>query len=389
MWREPRRIAMPEPCEAAWLLCVHIKAMPAGGLPSYDPLGCRAVWVVPDVDVFWYICCDRHLPWQAKLKRIAVCFSNFASILSCSTINPSTTILSSGQPYTCYEGMRFLTAVGPPLAVWALGIPSLVRASTVLTYSDQDCTDLSKTITAKDSTGSGDCTKLPTGFGSFMIKTLGDGCSVTIYGSDAEDSICSATNNSLAETSVCYNSTWIYFSIDDCTDESSISTFTPTSKSTLATSITSTVSTTATTGTSSSILATAIVSTTSDPSSSTTSTSTTTAAPSSNGVNVGAVVGGTISGVFVVAVLGGAAFYFFWFRPKHQMQLAELSGRPDTASTRNNDPFRDDNAFAKSDPYPKNDPYVAIPGGHEVYELSPQYIAEVHEQTHERHELPP
>ncbi|KAI0097870.1 hypothetical protein GGR51DRAFT_566192 [Nemania sp. FL0031] len=274
----------------------------------------------------------------------------------------------------------------PPLAVWALGILSLASASTVLTYSDQDCTTLSKRINVKDSTGSGECTKVPTGFGSFMISSLGDGCSATIYGSDAEDSICSATNNSLAEPSTCYNSTWIYFSVDDCSDDSSISTFSTTSTSILATSIAST-----TLGTSSSsTLATAVIPITSGTSSTTsTASASTTAAPSSNGVNIGAVVGGTISAVFVVAAIGGTAFYFFWFRPKHQRQLVELSGRPNTASTRSNDPFRDDNAFAKSDPYPKNDPYATIPSGPEVYELSPQYIAEVHEQTVERHELPP
>ncbi|KAI1128216.1 hypothetical protein F5Y10DRAFT_179812 [Nemania abortiva] len=269
--------------------------------------------------------------------------------------------------------MRFLTAVAPPLAVWALGILSLVRASTILTYTDTNCTDLSKTITVKDSTGSGECTKLTSGFGSFMITTLGDGCSATIYGHDDEDSICSATNNSLADTTTCYNSTWIYFSVDDCASvDTSSSTSTSTSTSSiLATSIASTTSVTSSTSTTS------------------TATTTATAQPTTNAVNVGAVVGGTISGVFVVAILAGLAFYFFWFRPKHQKQLAELPTRPGTAGTRSTDPFREDSAFAKTDPYPKNDPYAAVPGEPEIYELSPQYIAEVHDQPTIRHELPP
>ncbi|GAW15720.1 hypothetical protein ANO14919_051390 [Xylariales sp. No.14919] len=187
-----------------------------------------------------------------------------------------------------------------------------------------------------------------------MIGTLGEGCAVTIYGNDAEDPICSATNNTVAETTVCYNSTWSYFSVDGCSPLAS------TSSASTSTSTTSILSTTSTT------------------------TSTETPKPASNGTDVGAIVGGTISGVFVVAVLAGAAFYFFWFRPKHQRQLAELPSRSDTFTAGNND------AYAKNDPHAKANPYTVIPNEPpQIYELSPQYIAEVHEQTHVRHELPP
>ncbi|KAI0799511.1 hypothetical protein GGR55DRAFT_476789 [Xylaria sp. FL0064] len=250
--------------------------------------------------------------------------------------------------------MRYFDVAARPLVVCALSIVSLIRASSVLTFSDQNCRTLSGTINVTDTTGSGECTRLTKGYESFMIGTLGEGCSVTIYGHDKENSICSATNLALAEPAVCYNSTWIYFSVDVCSPPSSISQ--SLSTSTLATSA-----------------------------SSTTSTTTPTTAPehTSSGVNVGAVVGGTISGVFVLALVVGAGLYFFWFRPKHQRQLAEMPANSVTATSGNNE------AYAMSDTHVKDNPYTELPDDPRLYELSPQYIAEVHETTHERHELPP
>ncbi|KAH8157832.1 hypothetical protein CIB48_g10416 [Xylaria polymorpha] len=263
--------------------------------------------------------------------------------------------------------MRSLALVAPPLALalaalYALGILPLVEATRILTFSDQSCRTSSGSISAKDSPGSGECTKLTSGYTSFMIGELGDGCAVTIYGNDPKDPICSATNLTLAETTVCYNSSWTYFSVDNCT---------PLETTSSESASTSTASTTSTT------------------------TTTPTPNTASNGVNIGAVVGGTISGVFVVAILGGGAFYFFWFRPKQQRKLAELSTRSDTSATRINNSYAGNDAYAKPDTYFKNDPYAKTnpytslsTGPEEVYELSPQYIAEVHEQTHIRHELP-
>ncbi|KAJ2976060.1 hypothetical protein NUW58_g8185 [Xylaria curta] len=212
-----------------------------------------------------------------------------------------------------------------------------------------------------------------------MIGSLGDGCTVTIYGNDPKDPICSATNNTLAETSVCYNSTWSYFSVDLC---ASVDT-TRLSSTSIATLATSTTTTTTSTST--------LISASSTP----TDTPITIAEPASGGVNVGAIVGGTVSGIFVGALLAGAAFYFFWFRPKQQIKLAELSTMQDTSTTRINGSYVEDDTYAKPDSYAKSDArtrtgsYAVLPEGSEVYELSPQYIAEVHEQTHVRHELPP
>lgn len=204
---------------------------------------------------------------------------------------------------------------------------------------------------------------------------------VTIYGHDPKDPICSATNNAIADT-ICYNSTWAYFSVDNCApvDTSSSSLISPTQ-------LTSTARTTSETRTTSTTQTTAVTQTTS-----VTSTSASTIAtpePASKGSNVGAIVGGAISGVFVIAVLVGLALYFFWFRPKQQRQLAELSARPDTSHTRINDMYADSNAYAKDKPYSKKDQYLALSNEPEIYEMSSQCIAEVHEQTHVRHELPP
>lgn len=72
--------------------------------------------------------------------------------------------------------MRYLAASTPPLAACALGILSLVEAASILTFTDPDCRIFSKSITVKDSTGSGDCTMLTPGYTSFMIGSLGDDC---------------------------------------------------------------------------------------------------------------------------------------------------------------------------------------------------------------------
>ncbi|KAI1364704.1 hypothetical protein F5Y08DRAFT_204291 [Xylaria arbuscula] len=250
--------------------------------------------------------------------------------------------------------MGYLVRVARPLVVCALGILPFVGASSILTFSDQSCRTSRNTINVKDATGSGECTKITSGFTSFMIGELGDGCTVTIYGDDPEDPICSATNNTIAEPSVCYNTTWTYFSVDLCSKQMSSST------TTLPFTSTST-------------------------SSSATSTATSpTATPESNHLNVGAVVGGTISGVFVVSLLVGAGVYLFWFRPKQQRQLAELPANSVTSPGGNGE------AYVMKDYHGKMSSYKPLPGEPQpVYELSPQYIAEVHGQTHERHELPP
>ncbi|KAI1295104.1 hypothetical protein F5Y03DRAFT_399362 [Xylaria venustula] len=256
--------------------------------------------------------------------------------------------------------MRSLSEIALPLVVCALGVivPS-IGASSILTFSDRNCGTLLSTIDVKDTTGSGECTRLTSGYKSLMIGTLGDGCSATIYGHDSENSICSATNNSLAVPSVCYNSSWIYFSVDVCAPNATTSELASKSTATTSAIATSTLSTAST------------------------STSTTAPGSTNNGVNIGAVVGGTVSGVFVLAVVVGAGLYFFWFRPKRQTQLAELPAHPGISPAGNNE------SYAINDLHAKDNPYTTLPGEPQVYELSPQYIAEVHGQTHERHELPP
>ncbi|KAI0972942.1 hypothetical protein F4678DRAFT_427416 [Xylaria arbuscula] len=256
--------------------------------------------------------------------------------------------------------MRDLREVALPLVVCALGIIiPLSGASSILTFSDRNCGTLLSTIDVKDTTGSGECTRLTSGFKSLMIGTLGDGCSATIYGHDSENSICSATNNSLAVPSVCYNSTWIYFSVDVCAPNATTSELASKSTSTTSTIASATLSTTST------------------------STPTTTPESTTNGVNIGAVVGGTVSGIFVLALVVGAGLYFFWFRPKHRTHIAELPENSGISPSGNND------SYAINDLHAKDNPYTTLSDEPQVYELSPQYIAEVHGQTHERHELPP
>ncbi|KAI0205446.1 hypothetical protein F4808DRAFT_409253 [Astrocystis sublimbata] len=118
--------------------------------------------------------------------------------------------------------MRSLAASVPPLALaLALAICIIdvfspcVRASTVLTFSDGDCRTRLASVAVPDALD-GMCTKFHKGYSSLMIGTLGTSCTATFYGDDPMEPIYSQNNRTLAEEETCYNSLWLYFSVDDC-----------------------------------------------------------------------------------------------------------------------------------------------------------------------------
>ncbi|KAI1266040.1 hypothetical protein F5Y18DRAFT_384380 [Xylariaceae sp. FL1019] len=276
--------------------------------------------------------------------------------------------------------MRCLT-LAARVAWWALAASSLARASVVQTYTDANCKKLKLEITVDNSTGSGDCTSLKTGYKSFMITSLGKGCSVTIYGKDG-DEFCSATNNSIATDQVCYDSEWIFFSVDECAKAQTSSTLLPTTSMT-----TSTISTSTTT-------------TPTVP-----ATSTAPASGAKETANVGAIVGGTVSSVFVVSIVTGTALFFFWFRPRQERKKQELTQASAQAPDVHH-PAPGEMGVAFSEMGGKDSDYHTSPataGGYKspplqspseapgdigAQELPPQYISEVHEDTSEIHEMP-
>ncbi|KAI9933045.1 hypothetical protein MW887_007516 [Aspergillus wentii] len=105
---------------------------------------------------------------------------------------------------------------------------------------------------------------------SFQVTKLNTGCAVTIYASDTiTDEPCSATVVEVAERYKCYNSSWVYYSIDGCTGSG-------------------------------------------DDSDSSSGSS------GSNHIDVGKIVGGVVGGVAGVAVICGLMLWFFLSRRRQK-----------------------------------------------------------------------
>ena len=122
-----------------------------------------------------------------------------------------------------------------------------------------------------------------------MIGSRADGFKVTIYANDTiAEEPCSAVVLQFANIATCYNSSWVYYSIDECTPPSS--------------------------------------------SSSASSSPTSSSTPQSHHSNhTGAIVGGVVAGVAGVAILVGIAIFFFVRRRRWQRQQPhELQELPDT-----------------------------------------------------------
>lgn len=118
-------------------------------------------------------------------------------------------------------------------------------------------------------------------------KTMLTATSVTIYGSNSNGLSCSSEAIQVAELATCYNTSWVYYSIDQCTSPKDI---------------TSTTS-----------------------SSSTSTASSSSSASSDSSSSAGAIAGGVVGGVAGLAFIAGALFYFL--RKKKQ---AKASGSHDS-----------------------------------------------------------
>ncbi|KAH9886776.1 hypothetical protein F4778DRAFT_438446 [Xylariomycetidae sp. FL2044] len=162
--------------------------------------------------------------------------------------------------------------------------------STILTFSDPNCTTFIETLTAPDGFPDGLCTKfsnqVTSPYSSFRVDALDPGCDATIYGNDTGDAICSSDVKIFAQQHRCYNSSWVYYSVDSC------SVLIP--SSTVSTDIPSTVTSTPSPGT----------------------PSPTSSSSSSDHINVGAVAGGATAGGVVGLAMIAALAYFLWWKPR-------------------------------------------------------------------------
>ncbi|KAI2483222.1 hypothetical protein Ptr902_05539 [Pyrenophora tritici-repentis] len=174
--------------------------------------------------------------------------------------------------------------------IFATAILHRVSGSTIATFTDDQCKNSFQSIQAENGYPNGTCLRLADNgkFGSFQVVGLDSGCSATIYGTDAEEFVpCSSTALQFAQLATCYNSSWVYYSIDACTppQSSSIS-----GNPTRPTSNPSTSSSTANT-------------------------------PSKN--HTGAIVGGVVGGVGGLALTGLALFFVHRHRRNKKKALEQ------------------------------------------------------------------
>ncbi|KAI1771014.1 acyl-CoA N-acyltransferase [Hypoxylon cercidicola] len=157
------------------------------------------------------------------------------------------------------------------------------------------CTTFVESLDGEDGFPEGACTNFEdqsaSPYSSFMINTVDLGCSITIYGHDTNELICSSDLTIEASQGKCYNSSWQYYSVDLCTP------LLPSSSSTLP------------------------------------STSDVTQIPSQiaappNDVNVAAVAGGSVAGSLGMVAIVAAAAYYLWWRPK--MRKSQPAQNDDT-----------------------------------------------------------
>ncbi|OAG24757.1 hypothetical protein CC77DRAFT_1017102 [Alternaria alternata] len=168
----------------------------------------------------------------------------------------------------------------------------VASSSRIATFTDGQCKNAFQSINAENGYPNGTCTRLADQgkYESFQVVGLDPGCSATIYGADSEEFVpCSSTVLQFDQIAECYNSSFVYYSVDACTPPDQIS--------------------------SSSLIATSSSSPSSTPSSSAVS------GPKKN--NTGAIAGGVVGGVCGLALIAVAIFLLLR-RKKKRDQVPEI-----------------------------------------------------------------
>ncbi|KAH8697275.1 hypothetical protein BGW36DRAFT_378354 [Talaromyces proteolyticus] len=198
-------------------------------------------------------------------------------------------------------------------------------ATVISTFSDDSCKDSYKAFNGPNGYPNGTCTPFRSNgaFGSFQVAQEDSGCGVTIYGNDSDvSSPCSSTTLQLAQIATCYNSSWVYFSIDNC--QAPVS-------STVGASSTATAPATSSTNSSS----------------------------GGSSTNVGAIVGGVVGGVVGLGLIALAG-WFLWLRQRPRR--ANASQYCETADFKTDDTKNDSSGGGA----------VAVSPFKKVHELPPE-----------------
>lgn len=101
---------------------------------------------------------------------------------------------------------------------FSLALVSWVQAaSQIALFTDENCQDSYKGLEGPNGYPNGSCTDIRRSgtYGSLQVVGLDPGCGVTIYMNDPETTICGGFQREIS-LGECYNSTYVYYSIDFC-----------------------------------------------------------------------------------------------------------------------------------------------------------------------------
>ncbi|KAF1969647.1 hypothetical protein BU23DRAFT_652348 [Bimuria novae-zelandiae CBS 107.79] len=175
--------------------------------------------------------------------------------------------------------------------------------SDIVSFTDDECRKSFNSLDTINGYPDGMCRPLKiTGkLETFQIAKLDPGCAVTLYGPNDDTGLsCSSPVKIVGELATCYNSSWIYYSIDGCLPPSKSSVALPsaTPSPSPSSSLSSSASTMASSSSSSS-------STTSTTLASALETLTTMPLPSQSTSHTGAIIGAIVGSVAVCALVIG------------------------------------------------------------------------------------
>ncbi|KAH6638771.1 hypothetical protein C7974DRAFT_121287 [Boeremia exigua] len=134
------------------------------------------------------------------------------------------------MPFTCNApsplAYRPLTAVSGPMMrtfhSWRLDLvffflSATTSASDITSFTDTKCTRSWRALDAVNGYPEGMCKPLNVTTGqSFQIQELDRGCAVTLYGENSGPLSCSSPTKIVGRLATCYDSSWVYYSIDGC-----------------------------------------------------------------------------------------------------------------------------------------------------------------------------
>ncbi|KAF1928217.1 uncharacterized protein M421DRAFT_5285 [Didymella exigua CBS 183.55] len=110
---------------------------------------------------------------------------------------------------------------------------AVVLASEITSFTDAKCTRSWRALNTVNGYPDGLCKPLNVAQGqSFQVQELDRGCAVTLYGENEGPLVCSSAIKIVGHLATCYDSSWVYYSIDGCLPPTSSSAKVPSTKPT-------------------------------------------------------------------------------------------------------------------------------------------------------------